>query len=267
MNAQNASQDPQEELSALRTRVAELEGVTGRLRQAESGTRETMHLLQGLVRAMRDAVFLIDADSVKILDCNPASTKIFGYARAEVVGRTPDFLHVDAASLEEFRKQLYPAVERDGSFHGFEFRMKRKDGTVFPTEHSVMPLLDNAGSRAGWVSIVRDISERRRTQEALRESEEGYHRLFDTGPDATMIFDAETRRFIDVNDACVRLYGYSRAEFLAMTQTEISAEPAASDASIRETVAGMRDGVPLRYHRKKDGTLFPVEISARRFPG
>lgn len=107
--------------------------------------------------------------------------------------------------------------------------------------------------------------EARRTEAALREGEEKYRQLFATVSDAIIVFDAETRRFVDVNERALRLYGYTRVEFLSLTHGDITAEPAASEASIREALTGIRLGVPLRYHKKKDGTVFPAEISAGAF--
>jgi len=107
--------------------------------------------------------------------------------------------------------------------------------------------------------------EARRTEAALREGEEKYRQLFATVSDAIIVFDAETRRLVDVNERALRLYGYTRDEFLGLTHGDITAEPAASEASIRETLTGIRLGVPLRYHKKKDGTVFPAEISAGAF--
>ncbi len=55
-----------------------------------------------------------------------------------MLGRTTDFLHISDAALEEFREHLYPAVEKKGFLFLSEFRMRRKDGSVFPTEHYVI---------------------------------------------------------------------------------------------------------------------------------
>jgi PAS domain S-box-containing protein len=100
---------------------------------------------------------------------------------------------------------------------------------------------------------------------ALAESEEKYRRLFETVSDAAFVFDAETRQFVEVNEAALRLYGYSRAEFLRLTHTAITAEREDSEATIQLTLAGAAPRIPLRYHKKKDGTIFPVEISASTF--
>jgi len=94
------------------------------------------------------------------------------------------------------------------------------------------------------------------------ESEEKYRQLFNIVTDAIMLFDAETRHFIDANDTALSLYGYSREEFLKLRHQDITAEPKKSDASIRQILEGELVRIPVRYHKKKDGTIFPVEISA-----
>ena len=136
-------------------------------------------------------------------------------------------------------------------------------------------------------SEVKDITERGRAEEALREaqrtlefrvrertaaleasnqalaeSEEKHRRLFETISDAAFVFAAESRQFVEVNEAALRLYGYTREAFLALTHRAITAEPEDSEATIQLTLAGVAPRIPLRYHKKKDGTIFPVEISA-----
>ena len=80
-----------------------------------------------------------------------------------------------------------------------------------------------------------------------------------------LLFDAQTRQFIDVNDAAVSLYGYRREEFLKLTHQDITSEPENSDTTIRQTLEGTLARIPVRYHKKKDGSIFPVEISTSTF--
>ena len=100
---------------------------------------------------------------------------------------------------------------------------------------------------------------------ALSESEAKYQQLFATVSDAIMLFDAETKQFVDVNDAALDLYGYSKEEFLELRHPDITSEPEESEASIEQALSGKLDRIPVRYHKKKDGTIFPVEISASTF--
>jgi len=97
----------------------------------------------------------------------------------------------------------------------------------------------------------------------LRESEEKYRIIFDNEIYAICIFDLKTLQLLDMNAAFERLYGYNRAELLAgMTIHHISAEHQISDTATQQAVKDGTTFVPLRYHRKKDGTLFPIEIVA-----
>jgi len=149
------------------------------------GSRE---LFEKTFRSQMDAILILDAARPpRIVDCNPAAEKVFGRPREEMLGRTAQFLHVDRHRLEEFQKRLYPAIERQGYFHLTGFMMKRKGGEVFPTEHTVAPLNDEQGKRAGWVSVVRDISERKRVERALVESEEKYRLLVENANEAIFI--------------------------------------------------------------------------------
>jgi PAS domain S-box-containing protein len=144
--------------------------------RAEQAMRASKQLLDRTFASLRDAVFIIDADTGEILDCNPAASEIFGYSRDEMLGRGTDVLHVDEKALEAFRRRLYAAVDESGYLFLSEFAMRRKDGEVFPTEHSVMPLQDEQGKGIGWVSVVHDITERKRAEE---DREQLIHELQD----------------------------------------------------------------------------------------
>ena len=147
------------------------EDITDRKR-AEEALRESQRLLERTFAGLRDAVFIVDADTTEIVDCNPAASRLFAYSREEMLGRTTSFLHVDDASLEEFRGHLYPAVEEKGFLFLPEFRMRRKDGTIFFTEHTALPLEEAQGKRVAWVSVVRDITERKQADEELHAYQE-----------------------------------------------------------------------------------------------
>jgi two-component system cell cycle sensor histidine kinase/response regulator CckA len=140
--------------------------------RAEQELRESKNLFQKVFESQWDALFILDAsDPARISDCNPAAIKVFGYNRQEMLGRTTNFLHVDESSLRKFQEQVYPAVTEQGFFHLPAFKMKRKDGTVFPTEHTVLGLEDEKGERLGWVSVVRDISEHEHAEKEKKKLE------------------------------------------------------------------------------------------------
>lgn len=115
------------------------------------------------------------------------------------------------------------------------------------------------------VAFNRMVEDLKKSNMSLQESEKKYGQVITTAKDAVMIFDAETRCFTEVNKACEEIYGYKCEEFLNMKHTDITAEVDDSENSIKEAITGKLHKIPLSYHIKKDGTVFPVEISVSVF--
>lgn len=107
--------------------------------------------------------------------------------------------------------------------------------------------------------------------ESLRESEERYRTLFEAESDTIFMVNESTLEIMDANLAAMAMYGYSRQELLSMSAPQLSGEPDKTSQAIQELSqqksddASGRGSVGLRYHKRKDGTIFPVEISANRF--
>ncbi|MCJ7687341.1 MAG: PAS domain S-box protein, partial [Desulfobacteraceae bacterium] len=154
--------------------IVHTEDISNRKRYEEE-IRSQKQLFEKVFTSQIDGIFLLDSKVPPlIMDCNPSATQMFGSSREEVLGRTTKFLHVDERTLKSFQRELHLSLEKEGYLHLDDFAMKRKDGSVFPTEHSVIPLNDEYGNRTGWVSVIRDISERKHAEEALLQSEEKY---------------------------------------------------------------------------------------------
>ena len=109
--------------------------------------------------------------------------------------------------------------------------------------------------------LKKKIDERKTTEEEHRWKEQRLHNLFNTSRDAILLINQESGSILDANPAACRLYEYSPEEFLALKVTDLSAEPEKTEESVRRSISD----VPLRLHRKKDGTIFPVEISGGYF--
>jgi PAS domain S-box-containing protein len=110
--------------------------------------------------------------------------------------------------------------------------------------------------------LRQEIVEREQAEAALRESEAKYRLLFTNERDAISLFDADTGELLDVNPAWLQLYGYSREEALCLRVTALSAEPGETRDAIRRATQAGNLFVPLRWHRRKDGVVFPVELFA-----
>lgn len=107
---------------------------------------------------------------------------------------------------------------------------------------------------------------RNAAREALGQSEARYRQLFEVESDAIFLVDNAEGRILEANQAAIALYKYRREELLAMRNLELSEEPEETGRINRIPAhSGEVVAIPLRWHRKKDGTVFPVEITARFF--
>src|SRR3989442_6444526 len=131
----------------------------------------------------------------------------------------------------------------------------RKDGARLDVSLTVSRIRDAAGHVVGASTVARDITERKRAQEALRVSEERYRHLFAQSPDPVLLYDAATLELLDVNEAAIQQYGYSHDEFTGLTVNEI--RPAGDVPALLEPAARpLQPFVGVRRHRKKDGSVF-----------
>ncbi len=114
-------------------------------------------LLERVYSSLNEAVFVVDPKTRVIISCNDAAEKIFGYPKAEMLGQNTEFIHINKKRYHEFGKKVSQVMETRNMLQ-MDFNMKKKDGTVFPTEHTVKNVRDNTGLPVINVSVVRDIS-------------------------------------------------------------------------------------------------------------
>ena len=131
---------------------------------------------------------------------------------------------------------------------------------VEPYGYIIKPIRDRELKATIEIALYKKEMERR-----LQESEEKYRQLFETISDAIIMFDGETRKIIDVNDSCLSMYGYSRDDFLKLRLHDITSEPEKSENAIKQAILGETQKIPLRYHKRNDGAIFPVEINSGTF--
>ena len=230
-------------------------------KEAERGRREAERRSQRMVESATVGMWTVGADG-RTTFMNARMAEILGCdAAAEVGMPTTEFLFAEdrPAMAERLAKR------RDGLAGAFEQRFRRLDGTAGVLSMDSSPLYDAQGRYEGVLGIATDITDRRRAEEALRANEVRYRVMFDNSPLPKWLYDAETLRFLDVNAAAIRDYGYSREEFLAMTIADIRpAEdvPALLEAE-REANSTSKFGT-WRF-RKKSGDIIQVEITKHTF--
>jgi PAS domain S-box-containing protein len=227
-------------------------------KRAEAAVRESEAQYRAMFNASEDALILWDSQ-LRRVDVNPAYERIYGWSRDEVIGNAYEGRTVPPGYAERRLELVRRSLA--GEKCRVEFESLRKNGERFLAEVDTIPFLHRGEPHV--LTLVRDITERRKGEERLRQSEERYRLLFEMESDAIVLVDIETLQHLDVNRAAVELYGYSREELLALKSTDLSAEDHKTRTAMQTGSSFVR--VPLRYHRKKDGKVFPVEITANFF--
>jgi PAS domain S-box-containing protein len=179
---------------------------------------------------------------------------VIGKARWEIPGL--------GALPEKAWEQHRARLERHEAFSDFVFLRHNRAGELRYLSVSGEPLFDEKGKFIGYHGVGKDITERARDQKALEDSERRYRTLFDIHPLAMWVVDANTLAFLAVNGAAIRLYGYSKDEFLALTADQIRPEEDVDD--LRRAFADWSNNYSQRVwrHRKKSGDVIPVKVTS-----
>ena len=243
--------DDIERIAAFLTTSLVVAALTTRLRMSETRFRT-------FVDRATDAFFLLDEKST-VLDVNREACDGLGYTREELIGKhRGDF---DVEIDDEFLRSLKQRVGA-GEAVTFETRHRRKDGTSFPVEVRLGQLEQDGRM---FLCLVRDITERKRTEDELRASEDRFRSFIDHATDGFFLFD-DDQAILDVNRQAYEGLGYSREEMIGMRPGDFDVGlDAASIAQIGERVNRGQTVTFETLHRRKNGTVFPVEVRARRF--
>jgi PAS domain S-box-containing protein/putative nucleotidyltransferase with HDIG domain len=239
--------------------IATTRDVTERKRTKEK-IKESEERYKDLVEKAGVAI-LIDDKEGKVTYCNKQYADMFGYPLEEMRKQTiRSIVHPD--DVEKVLKYHKGRVQSKKVPSRYECRGIKKDGSIIFIEIHADALIDN-GDIIGTRSYIWDITERKRSEEAVRESEEKFKTLFNSAGDAIFITDLEGN-ILEVNQvACERL-GFERKKILDMTLADIN-RPKQS-ASIPEKIEelSLRGHIFFETaHKGKNGTIVPIELSSR----
>ncbi len=233
------------------------ERLVQRVQQAEETALLRAERMSALIGSIDEIVFESDADGT-YLNIWTANESLLVRPKQEMLGKKRE-----AVLSQELSRQLVSAFRRvlaSGESESIEYALPIAGQERWFLAR-INPIPEPEGPPRTVCMLARDISERKRAEELLAESEQRYRQLFELESDAIFLIDNETGHILEVNGAATTLYGYSRQEFLSMRNTDVSAEPDSTRQAMR---AGL-NLVPLRYHRRKDGVVIPVEITARHY--
>lgn len=219
---------------------------------------------EALFESSPDAILLAD-HAGRITRVNDQLEQTFGYSRSELIGQEVEILLPERfRPIHPTHRQGYMAQPRRRPMgSGLQLYGRRKNGTEFPVDIMLSPLETPEGPAV--LSVIRDISERKKAEEALKQSEQKLWALFEFSPDAIVVTDSEGR-ITESNAQIEKLFGYSRVELLGQPVETLIPErfrqkhPARRhDYATRPRVRAMGAGLEL-YGRRKDGAEFPVDI-------
>jgi len=224
---------------------------------------ESEERYRNLFQSSGDAIVAVDPDG-RFTDANPAALRLLGYTREELLELTyqqitPErWRTTDDADLKE-------QVAQRGYSDEFEKEYVRKDGTPISISIRAFVKRDLAGKHVGAWGIVRDMTERKRAEEALRESEERFRIAFQTSLDAISISRVEDGVFVAVNDGFSKMTGWSEEEVLARSSLELHLWDDPADRA-RLVARLNEDGYVRDFEarwRRKGGQAFPVLTSTQ----
>ncbi|UCD29327.1 MAG: PAS domain S-box protein [Planctomycetota bacterium] len=251
---------PTDQVACLQLVGTILAGALAR-KQADAVLRTSEARYRTLFESANDAIFLMLGED--FIECNMQTCVMFGCSHDQILGKTPfDFsppTQPDGSdSREKGSGKIIAALKGEPQF--FEWQHYRYDGTTFDVEVSLNRVY--WGEQPHLLAVVRNITERKQAEENLIRSEKRYRELYEGSRDGFGLVDLEGT-LIATNLSLQNMLGYTKDEIKRMTFRDITPEKwhAHEERILREQVQirGYSD-VYAKEYRRKDGTIFPVEL-------
>jgi len=228
--------------------------------------------LQVILDHIKDVVLLVDENGI-VRTFNPTGERVFGYAEHEVIGQRVDVLLPKIADGETVPEALGRLAASLGDtaldLTARELWARRQSGELFPAEIAVSkaPL----SRREMFVLCLRDVTERRESEQAMRESAQRYQLLVDHAPEAIVVLDVDSGRFVDANENAQKLFGMNREQLLERVRLSPPQQPGgvASEDRARAYIARALAGEVQQFdwsHSDANGREIICEVRLAHLP-
>ena len=262
--------EPIEEISALRQRIKDLEQSLSERKQAVVALRENEARYYTILVSIEDGYFEVDTAG-NFTFFNDSVCRMLGYSRAELMGMN-NRQYTDKQNGQKLYQEFNKIFRTGEPSKGFDHEIIRKDGTKLYIESTAFLIKNIYGRPVGFRGIMRNITDRRRAEEALRKSKERFHAIFKQTAVGVAEIEMVTGRFLTVNRRLCELVGRSEEELLATTFQAIT-HP--DDLHMHEEktallLAGKIEHYTLeKRYISKDGAIIWVnlKVSPIRKPG
>lgn len=230
-------------------------------KRMEDALKQSERDYRGLFENAHDAILIIDPEDETILDANPRACEMYGFSKLELVGTSLERLSQNPGRGRDHVKRIMNGAKD----YRFETAQFRKDGS--PMFLDVNASLIRYQGRRAILSVNRDITEKKRAEEALRDSEERYRQVVELSPDAIVVHSGG--KMVFVNSAAVRLFGAHSAEEM-VGRPVLDFVDSSSQAAVIARIKTMQEegrAVPLAEERfvALDGRRLDVEVAAAPF--
>ncbi|MBF0529159.1 MAG: PAS domain S-box protein [Deltaproteobacteria bacterium] len=182
--------------------------VTAR-QKAEKALQESQSWFASIVNSSADAILTVDPWRM-ILDCNSSFERMFGWSREELLGRSTEILHINRETYLNFGEVAYPTIVQKGSWQG-DWIVRRKDGSENPVEVVMSEQRLPDGRLLGFLSVMRDITKRKQTEEALQKELGNLQSVLASSPVGMLVFD-HNEEIIFANQAAEKMFKKPLAE-------------------------------------------------------
>ncbi|MFH2037436.1 MAG: PAS domain S-box protein, partial [Candidatus Zixiibacteriota bacterium] len=206
---------------------------------------------EALFASASDAIVSLDLNG-NVVSVNPHFEKLFGYTQAEIREKNLDSFIVSEDGFQD--ASTITKTFQDGGITHFERKRKRQDGSFVDVSVGGAPIIVD-GEHVGALAIYRDISERKRIEEALRKSEERYRRQFEEAIDAIFVANAETGILVDCNRRALELVGREKSELIGQHQ-RILYPP--------EGIEGDSSRTYKQHLAEKEGQILETQVITKR---
>ena len=234
---------------------------------------QTESRFRSIMQNVTDCIITLDENG-SIRTFNATAEATFGFNAREIIGKNISLLLPEARESGALKYVEKLLKERESSFTETASRDGvgcHKNGQNFAIAVAASKTVIDES--AIFILSLRNVSERRRQEAALRESEARFRTLVDNAPEAIVVYDVDARRFVDVNDVAAEMFGLSREEMLRIGPAQVSPEfqpdGRSSDGGAREPVEAALNGEAPVFewvHCDAHGREFPTEVRMIRLP-